>query len=426
MDGEAPLSSSLARVRSPDIQEPNPVPSLVAWLDASSEDQRRMREIVNLFTEKESRDELGIGQVRDALSDTLFPGTSTLLTRARYLVLIPWCFVAAERGGGGPGKVAARVDENERQLIPALKAEGESEGLLGRVAGRSLKNLPSALYWAALRQFGILSSPGLGPQDAIELGTPPHSGDDEGDTALLGAWSATLPSAPEGFPANTGGGFRLSSGEAAWLQDRIREGTRGSLLAHLVDRAPDADSDAPWLDSSASTSEGEPRAALDHAELFSFGMHGAALLYNLLLAEKYEAAGFDTMSAPVDRYRERLSDWQFDRSRLFERLHEWDRESFWELVLTRNPRVAGTSRRFVDDWLDLVTAAADDLADSAASRDFIARREASHKRSQARLTNQKLLASWQGASGAGALVFRWTQVQRIVLDIHEGMERTDA
>ena len=47
--------------------------SLIAWLDASSEDQRRMREIVNLFSERESRDELGIGQVRDALSDRFGP-----------------------------------------------------------------------------------------------------------------------------------------------------------------------------------------------------------------------------------------------------------------------------------------------------------------------------------------------------------------
>jgi len=402
------------------------VPSLVAWLDASSEDQRRMREIVNLFTERESRDELGIGQVRDALSDTLFPGTSTLLTRARYLVLIPWCFVAAERGAGGPASIAGRVDENERQLIAALKADGDSEGLLGRLAGRSLKNLPSALYWVALRQFGILSSPGLGPQDAIELGTPTHVADDEGDGAAQGAWSATLPPVPEGFPAKTGGGFRLSSGEAGWIQDRIREGAEGSLLAHLVDNAPDVDSDAPWFDSSARASGGEPHAALDHAELFSFGLHGAALLYNLLLAEKYEAAGFDTISAPVDRYRERLSDWQLDRGRLSDRLREWDRGDFWRLVLTRNPRVAGASRRFVDDWLDLVGTTAEDLADSVASRDFIARREATHKRSQARLSNQKLLASWQGASGAGALVFRWPQIQRIVLDIHEGLEGADA
>ena len=56
-------------------------------LDASAEDQRRMRETVGLFSSTDSRDELGIGigigQTRDALSDTLFPGTSVLSARAR-------------------------------------------------------------------------------------------------------------------------------------------------------------------------------------------------------------------------------------------------------------------------------------------------------------------------------------------------------
>jgi hypothetical protein len=66
------------------------MPSMIAWLDASREDQRRMREIVNLFTQSESRDELGIGQVRDAFRDSLSPGTSTLHTRARYLLFVPW------------------------------------------------------------------------------------------------------------------------------------------------------------------------------------------------------------------------------------------------------------------------------------------------------------------------------------------------
>ncbi len=52
------------------------MPSTIAWLDASREDQRRIREAINLFAQHESRDELGIGQVRDAFSDRLFPGTS--------------------------------------------------------------------------------------------------------------------------------------------------------------------------------------------------------------------------------------------------------------------------------------------------------------------------------------------------------------
>lgn len=189
---------------------------------------------------------------------------------------------------------------------------------------------------------------------------------------------------------------------------------------------PNVDSGAPWYDSSALVADGEPRVVLDHAELFSFGMHGAALLYNLLLAERYEASGFDTITAPVEHYRTRLSDWQLDRDRLSARLTEWDRRDFWRVILSRNPRVAAASRRFVDEWLDLAITSSDDLAISAASRDFITRREATHKRSQARLRNDKLLSSWQGASGAGALVFRWPEIQRIMLDIHEGLERMDA
>ena len=59
-------------------------PAVLAWLDYSEADQRRAREIVRMFSQPESRDELGLGQIRDALSDTLFPGTSVLLTRARY------------------------------------------------------------------------------------------------------------------------------------------------------------------------------------------------------------------------------------------------------------------------------------------------------------------------------------------------------
>lgn len=71
--------------------------SNLAWLDTSRDDRQRMRELVNMFSDKETLDELGIGQVSDALSDMLFPGTSTLHTRARYLLIIPWCYLRAER-----------------------------------------------------------------------------------------------------------------------------------------------------------------------------------------------------------------------------------------------------------------------------------------------------------------------------------------
>src|ERR1019366_7049037 len=121
------------------------MPSMIAWLDSSREDQRRMREIVNLFTQSESRDELGIGQVRDAFSDCLFPGTSTLHTRARYLLFVPWCFVAAAAKGVTAARGERRVEDNERALIAGLRDLGATDGLIGRVAGVAVKTAPATV-----------------------------------------------------------------------------------------------------------------------------------------------------------------------------------------------------------------------------------------------------------------------------------------
>ena len=61
-----------------------------AWLDYSEHERRKALDVIDLFGEKDTRDELGIGTVRDALADRLFPGISTIQTRARYFLFIPW------------------------------------------------------------------------------------------------------------------------------------------------------------------------------------------------------------------------------------------------------------------------------------------------------------------------------------------------
>ncbi len=73
--------------------------SALTWLDVSAEQQRRVREIIRLFEEPGTRDELGIGPVRDSFSELLFPGTSVIQTRARYFLFVPWHFQEADRLG---------------------------------------------------------------------------------------------------------------------------------------------------------------------------------------------------------------------------------------------------------------------------------------------------------------------------------------
>ena len=139
-------------------------PAVLAWLDYSEADQRRAREIVAMFSQRESRDELGLGRIRDALSDTLFPGTSVLLTRARYLLFVPWLFrEGARRGYRGP-QLERWVEGQERRLIGALHSGGDLKGLIGRNVGVAVQDLPSNIYWNTLPRFGSLRHEGTAAQ----------------------------------------------------------------------------------------------------------------------------------------------------------------------------------------------------------------------------------------------------------------------
>ncbi len=137
--------------------------SQLSWLDSSRAEQQRMRELLNMFSEQESRDELGIGQVRDAFGDLLFSGPRTLHTRARYLLIVPWCIRQAARR---PDRdQALELDRVERLVISNLRVAGASDGLIGRRASTGVKTLPSTIYASALRRYGVDS----GAEPALAL-----------------------------------------------------------------------------------------------------------------------------------------------------------------------------------------------------------------------------------------------------------------
>ena len=400
---------------------------MIAWLDASREDQRRMREIVNLFTQSESRDELGIGQVRDAFSDSLFPGTSTLHTRARYLLFVPWCFVAAAGKGGTVARGERRVEDNERALIAGLTDLGATDGLIGRVAGVAVKTLPSTVYWGALRQYAIVRV--AEPFNALGLPSSPDPDQEELAERVLGAWSPTLPPVPPGFPRHPETGFELSRAEAGWLQERMLGGTEGSLLHHLASdgNRPQATSGAPWDDPICHTPASEVKKVLEHARLFSLATHGASFLYNLMIAEHYVAAGHTKIENPVDAYRDRLKEWAQECEKNDKALSGWDRGAFWDLILAINPQVRPVTRAFLSTWFDRVCRLEiQQAADDQELRKLIGRRERTQKGSQSRLTNDRLLAAWSGQSGTRRLTYRWDQVNRIIRDLHDGLEAAGA
>ena len=49
---------------------------MLTWLDLTASDRDRMQQVLDLYKEQGTVDEMGFGRLRDAPSETLFPGTS--------------------------------------------------------------------------------------------------------------------------------------------------------------------------------------------------------------------------------------------------------------------------------------------------------------------------------------------------------------
>jgi hypothetical protein len=392
------------------------MPSTIAWLDASRAEQQRMREVINLFTQSESRDELGIGQVRDSFSDRLFPGTSTLHTRARYVLLIPWCYREAARLANSGDDLLRRADKIERKLIVALNIAGAHDGLIGRQVLAKLKTLPSALYWSALSQWGVL----VGDiEDELLAKTWKHEADELVERAPR-MWN--VPAVPVGFP-DSASTLDLSYDEAVWVRERMLGGSEGSLLELLLKDHQDTWRDVPaaW---DVPVADSAVARLLTHARLFSLVVEGAALSYNLALAQRYEERGFTAVESPVALYTDAITDWSAALEAEVGALKDWDLPDMWQGAKQQNPRISWATQSFVDTWVELLRAGVRPDEDKAI-RHVIAR-ERLQKKTQSRLTNEKLLRAWSGASGTSRLSYRWGNVTRLLTDVSEGLQRAVA
>ncbi len=114
-----------------------------------------MVDVIEALTETEARDELGVGGVRNALADKLFPGTSTLQTRARYFLFVPWIYRRLEHREVSRARLVREARLSEIALIHALLLGGEREGVIGRLSLESLQRMPSDIYWQGLGRWRI-------------------------------------------------------------------------------------------------------------------------------------------------------------------------------------------------------------------------------------------------------------------------------
>ena len=320
--------------------------SSLSWIDFDENERQRVRGIIALFEEKEARDELGLGPIRDSIADHLFPGTSTIQTRLRYMFFVPWIYMMVEKIDTQPHKLVEKARSLEISLIDSLRSGGEKEGVIGRTAGTSLKRLPSSVYWNGLKSWGIRLFPGS--QEAYFASLPSlrrhrhrsTSADDSSATDSFdkNLWSPSLMGPPPDLLERTD--FGLTHDEAGFLIDRLVNSQPDSLLTHLARSPRQVECEFVWTHPDFSAFPPTAKGLVEHAQVFSAVLHGASLLYNLMLAECHKNEDW------IERYRSELYQWKTDEFQQTA-ISDWSLHDFWDCIAHQNHRVQDRARAFV-------------------------------------------------------------------------------
>ena len=395
--------------------------STLAWLDFNAAERERTQRVLALFEERDTRDELGLGGIRDSFADHFFPGTSTIQTRLRYLFFIPWIYQDLEKRRTPSREVAARARKLELDLTePLLKAHGGDAGVFGRVAKERLKRLPSSVYWAALRQYDICRYQG-GREDfhrdfesLWRRRVRTKEENDGGRDPLDYSWHPKLPPPPEDFFQSPT--FLLTNKEAEFFRHCLEARCPDSLLMFLAWRCKPADVAFPWEHPELARFSERHRELLEHARLFSETMHGAAILYNWMLAEAVP------MKEKVSEYEDMFAAWAKEIVIAGARVRHWNLRRLWEIVRHPNHTVTVAAREFVETWVRLLLQHGVDLGRLEEGRRLVRNRETRLKGPRSRFNNRRAFEQWGGAAGLGRISFRWGTANRFLSDLWEGLQ----
>lgn len=224
----------------------------IGFIDFSKEERDKILATLKLLGTQTALDELGIGVVRDAYADILFPGISTIQTRAKYFVLIPYLFEKAANQKLSSGRELYKwLTANEDKMVDTIVRNSDSEeiGIIGKNAlkqKRVVKMKPSSIYWNGLRTFEIVRNAGISLSSACNVTwtsaqkkneTEPKTDGDTFDDMTAGQGNSVLfsPILPD-YDFEKTAAITLTRKEAEFLADKITKAlmSQNTLLAFLI------------------------------------------------------------------------------------------------------------------------------------------------------------------------------------------------
>ena len=133
----------------------------LGWIDFSKSERNKVLSVLELLSERDTLDELGIAPIRDGFANIFFPGTSTIQTRAKYFLIVPYALKDLELSNEtNPNRVLQAFDEIEKECAERLLGGDDTEGVIGSrslAQGQWVKRTPAEIYWSGLRNYGIFT-----------------------------------------------------------------------------------------------------------------------------------------------------------------------------------------------------------------------------------------------------------------------------
>lgn len=135
------------------------------WIDFSNEQRDRVYAVIDMLSTGGTVDELGVGVIRDAFADWMFPGVSTIQTRPKYFIILTEIFLNYIKAFHNNEKLPSLATylNNEENRVMQLLAKNynyqEGNGVIGVTVAKEQKELarkPSSVYWNGLRVHGLI------------------------------------------------------------------------------------------------------------------------------------------------------------------------------------------------------------------------------------------------------------------------------
>lgn len=149
-------------------------PYSFGWIDFDKKDRETALQLIAENKVHGAVDELGLGTIRDAFANFFFPGTSTIQTRARYFLLVPYwincVFDDYKKKSITADKYHELYIKKEKSFIEELNSRQPTEsskkekGIIGATIlndydkDRWLVRTIEEIYWAGIWEYGLIEN----------------------------------------------------------------------------------------------------------------------------------------------------------------------------------------------------------------------------------------------------------------------------